>query len=187
MKRTILTVTFIAITILLQAQAEVKNFSLTNVLNGKSVSLDQFANMSGVAVIFYSNECPYDNYYKDRIRSLISTYGNKVQFLLINSYQEPAESIDKMAIHNGDLNVPYLADKDQLVMTDLGARKSPEVFLLKSSAGKFAVFYNGAIDDNAQVEKDVSVSYLKNAIDQLLANQAAPESNRTVGCSIRKK
>lgn len=187
MKQMILAALLVGITTFVLAQTEVKNFSLPNVLNGKSVSLDQFANMSGVAVIFYSNECPYDNYYKDRIRSLISSYSSKVQFLLINSYQEPAESIDKMAIHNGDLNVPYLADKDQLVMTDLGARKSPEVFLLKSTSGKFTVFYNGAIDDNAQVEKDVSVSYLKNAIDQLLANQAAPESNRAVGCSIRKK
>ena len=170
-----------------QAQTEVKNFTLPNALNGKTVSLDQYNSMNGVVIIFFSNECPYDNYYKERIKALLSSYGAKVQFLLINAHQEPEESIEKMAIHYGDLGIPYLADKDQLVMNDLGARKSPEVFLLKSNGGKFSVFYNGAIDDNAQVEKDVSTSYLKNAIDQLLNNQPAPESNRAVGCSIRKK
>ena len=50
------------------------------------------------------------------------------------------------------------------------------------------VVYSGAIDDNAQVEKDVRHAYLSDAIDIMLANQtiATPEI-RPVGCTIRKK
>ncbi len=184
--RNLFTVLFLTLSLSSFAQP-VANFTLTNTLDGKTISLDQYASLSGVAIIFYSNECPFDNYYKERLRTLIEAYKEKIQFVLINPYQEPQESAEKMTIHYGDLNVPYLSDKDQTVMNMLGAKKSPEVFLLKSSAGKFSVFYNGAIDDNAQVEKDVSNTFLKNAIDLLLAGKPAPESNRAVGCSIRRK
>lgn len=185
--RLTLALIMLAMTTTLSAQEGIATLSLPNAYDKKLVSLNDFGSLAGVAVIFYSNECPYDNYYKERLRVLIEAYGTKVQFLLVNANQEPAETIDKMAIHYSDLKVPYLADKDQIVMNMLGARKSPEVFLLKTSGGKQTVFYNGAIDDNAQVEKDVSNSYLKTAIEALLANTAAPETNRTVGCTIRKK
>jgi hypothetical protein len=93
-----------------------------------------------------------------------------------------------MAIHYGDLTAPYLADKDQDVMEALGAKKSPEVFLLASNSGKFTVAYSGAIDDNAQVAQDVKQTFLKDAIGNLLAGQkTAPTTQRATGCTIRRK
>jgi len=84
--------------------------------------------------------------------------------------------------------MPYLADKDQLLMQRLGATKSPQVFLLKNNGGKFSKVYSGAIDDNPQVQAGVRHAYLKDAIDIMLTNQKieTPEV-RPVGCSIRKK
>ncbi|MDZ7647240.1 MAG: hypothetical protein U5K54_08685 [Cytophagales bacterium] len=64
-----------------------------------------------------------------------------------------------MAIHYGDLPIPYLADKDQKVMETFGARKSPEVFLLSTVTGKVTVVYNGAIDDNPQTANDVRQTF----------------------------
>ena len=93
-----------------------------------------------------------------------------------------------MHIHYSDINVPYLADKDQVAMNALGVKKSPEVFLLKYSGGKFTIAYNGAIDDNPQVAKDVNQKFLKDAIDKMLGGQKIEvASNRAVGCSIRRK
>jgi len=170
------------------AQATVQNFTLTNVADGKSVSLDQFSSSSAVVILFTSNECPFDNYYKDRIKEMINSYAGKVQFLLVNSNTEPDESAEKMAIHYTDLNAPYLSDKDQAVMNLFNARKSSEAFLLKSSGGKFSVAYSGAIDDNPQVPKDVNQKFLKDAIDKTLSGQKIDvPTNRAVGCSIRKK
>ena len=77
----------------LKAQTQVQNFTLTNVVDGKSISLDQYSSSNGVVVLFTSNECPFDNYYKDRIKEMIGTYAGKVQFLLVNSYIESEESI----------------------------------------------------------------------------------------------
>jgi hypothetical protein len=69
----------------------------------------------------------------------------------------------------------------------LDAKKTPEVFLLKPTAGKFMVFYAGALDDNPQVGTDVKQDYLKNNIDKLLAGQLSDENVRAVGCSVRRR
>jgi peroxiredoxin len=178
----------ITISLGLKAQTPIQNFTLTNVVDGKMISLDQYSSSNAVVVMFTSNECPFDNYYKDRIKEMIGVYAGKVQFLLVNSYIESEESVEKMHIHYSDLNVPYLADKDQLAMNALGAKKSPEVFLLKISGGKFMTAYSGAIDDNPQVSKDVNQKFLKDAIDKMLSGQKIEvTNNRAVGCSMRKK
>jgi AhpC/TSA family len=172
------------------AQQPVQNFSLTNVADGNTVSLEGFQSCNGLVVLFTSNECAFDSYYTGRIKSLISNYKDRIQFLLINSYTEPAESIDKMKTKytSWTPGVPYLADKDQTAMECLGAKKSPEVFLLKNTGGKYFIVYSGAIDDNPQVATDVKQFYLKDAIENLLANQKADLNNiRAVGCSIRRK
>ncbi len=172
----------------LQAQQAIQNFALTNVVNGKPISLDQYSSMAAVVVLFTGNECPYDNYYKDRVKQLIDSYSGKVQFMLVNSYDDPQETPEKMAIHYTDLNIPYLADKDQTVMENFGARKSPEVFLLQPTGGKFSIQYSGAIDDNPQVATDTKQNYLKDAIDKVLAGQKVDvASNRVMGCTIRRK
>jgi hypothetical protein len=172
------------------AQTPVADFKLTNVVDGQPVSLSSYPTCSALAIVFTSNACPYDGYYTARIKDLIDTYQGKVQFILINSFQEAEESIDKMkaAYSRWGLPVPYLADKDQSVMNSLGARKSPEVFLLKPSNGKYTVVYSGAIDDNPQVATAVTQPYLKNMIDKTLAGQKVDSpSSRAIGCTIRKK
>ena len=178
----------VSISLGLNAQTTIQNITLPNVVDGKMVSLDQYSSLSGIVVVFASNECPFDNYYKERVKEMIRSYAGKIQFVLVNSYLEPEESSEKMRIHYSDIGVPYLADKDQLAMNSLGAKKSPEVFLLKYSANKLVSIYSGAIDDNPQVPKDVSQNFLKDAIDKLLNGQNIEvATNRAVGCSIRRK
>ena len=169
---------------------QVADFTLTNVVNGKAVSLETYPSCSGVAIIFTTNACPYDEYYRGRIVKLSNEYADKVPVLLVNSSTDPVESADNMTkkAQQLGLNIPDLADKDQSLMQKLGATKSPQVFLLKNDGGKFQVVYKGAIDDNAQVEADVRHAYLKDAIDIMLTNQKiATAEVRPVGCTIKKK
>lgn len=169
---------------------ELKNFNLTNVVNDQQISPSSFPSCSGLVVIFTSNACPYDEYYRTRINAIARSYADKVPVLLVNSHPEDAENKDAMVRKSKQLNLatPYLTDKDQTLMTTLNAKKSPEAFLLKNNGGTFSVVYRGAIDDNAQVEADVRHHYLKDAIDIMLANQsiATPEV-RPVGCNLKKK
>jgi hypothetical protein len=180
---------FCLISVNLMAQ-EVKNFSLINVMNNQSVSLDTYPSCEGLVVIFTTNSCPYDEYYRNRIAKLAQAYPDRVPFLLINSSPDAADSKENMAKKASQLklSIPYLSDKDQTVMTNFDARKSPEVFLLKNTGGKFSIVYRGSIDDNAQVEADVKHSYLRDAIDIMLAKQKIemPEV-RPVGCNLKKK
>ena len=186
----ILIVFLFIISLGLRAQTPVQNFKLTNVVDGSTVSLESYPACAGLAILFTSNACPYDGYYVARIKDLIDTHQGKIQFLLVNSFQETEEAIDQMKdiYARWGLPVPYLTDKEQEAMTCLGAKKSPEVFLLKNMNGKYTVVYSGAIDDNPQVANAVTQPYLKTAIDKMLAGQKIdPPMVRAVGCSIRKK
>jgi len=185
--KTMFTLTLLLLSAAMQAQ-EIKNFTLIDTKDGKEVSLSNYNSSKAVVIIFTSHECPFDNYYKDRIKNLTQAYAGKVQFLLVNSNTEDQESAAQMAIHYTDLSIPYLADKDQLVMSLFGAKKTPEVFLLSSASGKFTLHYNGAIDDNPQAAKDVHQNFLKDAIDKVVAGQKVDVvTQRATGCTIRKK
>jgi hypothetical protein len=169
---------------------QINTFSLVNVLNGQAISPETYPSCSGMIIVFTSNACPYDEYYRNRISKLSQAYQDRVPVLLVNSNTDAAESRENMLNKAKQLNlsIPYLADKDQVLMSSLDARKSPEAFLLKNNNGKFSVVYRGAIDDNAQVEADVRHNYLRDAVDILLTNQKieTPEV-RPVGCNLRKK
>jgi glutaredoxin len=167
---------------------QLSNFNLVNVLNDQTVSPASYPSCAGLVVIFTTNSCPYDDYYKSRVSQLAQAYQDKVPVLLVNPSPDPADSKENMAKKGKQFSVPYLADKDQSLMTSLDARKSPEAFLLKNEGGKFTVVYRGAIDDNAQVAADVRHSYLRDAIDIMLSNQKVqtPEV-RPVGCNLKKK
>ncbi len=167
----------------------IQNFTLTNAADGKEVSLESYASSPGVVIIFTTNGCPYDGYYLNRIKALATQYNSKIPVLLVNSSTEATESVDQMKNYADQckLPVPYLADKDQKLLSSLNPRKSPEGILLQKSGADFKVVYRGAIDDNAQSEKEVKVSYLKDAITKLLAGQKIEVADvRPVGCSIKK-
>lgn len=167
----------------------VHNFSLTNVIDDKAISLADFSSYAGVVIIFTSNNCPYDGYYLNRMNALATTYKSKIQVLLINSHTDMNESASKMKDYADQckLPMPYLADKEQKVLSSLNPRKSPEAFLLQYAGGKFTVIYRGAIDDNAQSANEVDHYYLKDAIEKLLTKQKIDLPDvRPVGCSIRK-
>lgn len=167
----------------------VQNFSLTNAADGKTVSLNSYGSYAGVVIIFTSNDCPFDQYYVDRILTLHEDYSAQVPVILINSHIDERETIAAMKDYarKCNLTMPYLADKDQKVLSQFNARKSPEAFLLKNTSGKFSIAYRGAIDDNAQTPAEVREPYLRNAIEQMVAGRNIEMNDvRPAGCSIRK-
>lgn len=183
------TTLFLLILTFTTAAAQVKNFTLTDVTSGSTVSLDQFSGRPGVVVIFTSNDCPFDNYYTDRIGRLVTDYAGKIPFLLVNAHLDPqeAEANMKKEAAAWSFRAPYLSDKDQQAMEALSARRSPEVFLLKPGTGGFQVFYSGALDDNPQDASAVTVQYLRDAMENLLAGKPSLAPVRAAGCTIRKK
>ena len=170
-----------------QAQ-QIKDFSLPDVRNNDQFTLSNHKKAKGLVIIFTSNICPYSVYYEGRITQLISDYEDKgIQFVMINSHLEDKESAEEMAnkLSTWGLNVPYLADKDQVVLRMFGATKSPEVYVLKPE-GDFKVVYKGAIDNNPQVATDVKDQYLKENLELLISGKPAQTGGRPIGCMIKK-
>lgn len=165
--------------------AQVSPFTLTDVVNGKPVSLSDYNNSKGLVIIFISNTCPFDQYYESRIKAL-SDVGLPV--LLVNADQSQAENEQAMkasAIAAG-WPFPYLADKQQALAQNLGATKTPEAFLLRRDGENFTIVYSGVIDDNPQVATDVGNAYLNDAVEALLAGRPIKTAQtRPIGCSLR--
>lgn len=166
-------------------RAQVSSFTLTNVVNGKSVSLSDYNNSKGIVIIFVSNTCPFDQYYESRINALSDT---GLPVLLVNADQSQAENEQTMKAKatGAGWPFPYLADKQQVLAESLGATKTPEAFLLKRDGKNFTTVYSGVIDDNPQVATDVGNAYLSDAIEAMLAGRSIETSQtRPVGCSLR--
>lgn len=182
-------VSFVLLCTLATSAQSVGNFTATNVVTGKAVSLDDFNSSTGVVIIFTSNAttCAYDQYYADRLKAINNQYGSKVPVIFVNSHLEEGESEATKAMA-ASLGAHYLIDGDQKIMLSLKATKSPEAFVLKNTGGNFSIFYHGAIDDNAQVATDVSEHYLTDAISALATGQKPKNPTvRPVGCTIRKR
>jgi thiol-disulfide isomerase/thioredoxin len=166
------------------------NYYLTNVADDKPVAIQPCSTCTAVVVVFHSLNCPYDLHYAERIKKLAETYGTAVSFYLVNSNAEPEEQADKMKVAylRWGLSIPYLADKDQILMSALNARKTPEAILLKKEGSTLRVVYQGAIDDNPQVHHDAEVKFLEIAIQEILQGKSPTvAAERAVGCTIRRK
>jgi hypothetical protein len=179
---------FSFVTMAVLSQASVSDFKSFDIVSNDSIALNDFSRAAGVAIIFTSATCAFDNYYTERIKLLINEYQGKIQFLLVNSSLGESESIETMKEWSVKrrVNAPYLVDKNQLISAQFEAKKTPEVFLLKSVQGSFTIFYAGSLDDNPQVAADVKQRYLKDNIERLLSGKPNTENVRAVGCTIRK-
>lgn len=167
-------------------------FSLKNV-DGKVVSLADYAKQKGVVVIFTCNHCPYAKLYEDRIIALhkelapkgfpvVAINPNAPEIVPEDSY----ENMQKRAKEKG-YPFPYLFDETQEVARAYGATKTPHVFLLKKEEGEsFTVAYIGAIDDSPNEPKKVQRRYVAEAVESLLAGKAiSPTETKAIGCSVK--
>lgn len=167
------------------------DFKLKNV-DGKMVSLSDYATAKGFIVIFTCNECPYAKAYEDRIIALDKKYKPKgYPVIAVNPSDpvlQPVDAIEKMqqrAKEKG-FTFPYLVDEGQKIYPQYGAMRTPHVFVLQKVDGKNIVRYIGAIDNNHEDEEDVSEKYVENAVEALLANKKVPvETTVAVGCNIK--
>ncbi|GLB50924.1 thioredoxin family protein [Neptunitalea lumnitzerae] len=169
----------------------VTTFKLKNV-DGKMVSLDDYASKKGVIVVFTCNSCPFAKAYESRIMDLDKKYAAKgVPVLAINPNNpkvKPEDSFENMQERAKTMNYtfPYLLDEKQTVYPQFGATKTPHVFLLQNTKEGSVVKYIGAIDDNAFDATQVETKFLENAVDAMLSGKAiTTETTKAIGCTIK--
>jgi peroxiredoxin len=159
--------------------------------DGNVVSTYHMADKSALLVVVTCNHCPYAQAYWPRLVNLAKQYEeDNLGVLAINGNNieiQPADSYEEMQrlVKQYGVSFPYLHDESQSIMKQLGATKTPEVFLFNA---RRELVYKGAIDDAWDNEAAVMRVYLEDAIEFALDGLEIdyPEIP-PVGCSIKWK
>jgi peroxiredoxin len=177
--------------------AKAPDFSLPGV-DGKTYTLQNFAEAKILVMVFTCNHCPTAQAYEDRIKQLVTDYtGKGVAVVAISpndplsvrldelGYSDLGDSFDEMKIRAKDkqYNFPYLFDgQDSKISLLYGPQATPHVFIFDQQR---ILRYTGRIDDG---EKPGSAKThdARNAIEAMLVGKPVPvEKTKTFGCSIK--
>ncbi len=168
---------------------EAPTFELPGV-DGRTHSLDDYADAEALALVQSCNHCPYVQAWEGRMKEIQREYGARGFRLVAVSSNDadryPADSFEAMRARaeQQGFNFDYLYDEEQGVARALGAERTPEVFLFDRDR---RLVYHGAIDDSRN-DRSVTRHYLREALDALLAGEepSVPETP-AVGCSVKWK
>lgn len=176
---------------MLDLGTEVSNFKLPDVVSGQIISLDDFDNKKGVAIIFMCNHCPFVKLIKEKLAELARNYSSEIGFVGINSNdfeQYPRDNPQKMAADAKKYGYPfpYLVDKTQQTAKAFRAACTPDIYLIDED---YRLVYRGQFDDSRPGnEKPVRGKDLEAAINRLLQEKDPLEEQiPSLGCNIKWK
>src|SRR6266849_6264470 len=164
---------------------KVENFTLRD-YRGAERSLQAFADHELVVLAFTGTECPVAKLYGPRLAGLAKEYGSKgVAFIGINANQQDSITAIGDCAKSHGITFPILKDVGNVLADRLGARRTPEVFVLDRQR---VIRYWGRIDDQYGVgytrprpqRRDLAL-----ALDELLAGKPVSVPVTTApGCFI---
>ncbi len=167
--------------------AVVPSFTLKDI-HRRPRALDGFKDKKALVVVFVGAECPLANLYFPTLKELNREYAARgVQFLAINSNAHDSFSLVAAHAQERELPFPILKDFDHKAADILGAKRTPEAFLLDANR---VLRYRGRIDDQYgigfQREKPTRRE-LKEALDELLAGKpVTTATSEAPGCIIAR-
>ncbi|MCA9113167.1 MAG: thioredoxin family protein, partial [Planctomycetaceae bacterium] len=153
---------------------------------GAEHRLSDFSQTEVVVIAFLGTECPLVKLYGPRLASLADEFEpGQVTILGLNSNSH--DSVTEIAAYarRHGIKFPILKDTGNKVADQLGAERTPEVFVLDTNR---IVRYHGRIDDQygvGYVRNEPEREDLKEAIRELLAGKpVSVASTKPVGCRI---
>jgi peroxiredoxin len=164
-------------------------FSLPNV-DGRMVSLGEFAGAKATLVMFMCNHCPYVIHVAPELAKLAREYqAQGVAVIGINSNDAsayPADSPEQMVheVETREYTFPYLFDESQAVAKAYKAACTPDFFLFDKDQ---KLVYRGQLDDSRPNSGiPLSGKDLRAALDKVLAGQTPPADQKpSIGCNIK--
>lgn len=167
-------------------------FSLSDVVSGKTVSLEDFADKEGLLVIFMCRHCPYVQHVKDEIAKIGNEYSKKGVGVVaisandIASYPDDAPDKLKEMAEELHFDFPYLYDESQEVAKVYTAACTPDFFLFDRDR---KLVYRGQLDDSRPGnEFPVTGNDMREALDATLSGQKPSDIQKpSMGCSIKWK
>lgn len=168
------------------------DFSLPDVISGRTISLAQFEGAPGLLVMFLCAHCPFVQHVEAQLGRLGRDYaGRGLGMVAISSNdaeaypQDAPDGLRRQAERNG-FPFPYLFDATQQVARAYSAACTPDFFLFDA---RRKLVYRGQLDGSRPGNHiPVDGSDLRAAMDAVLAGRPVnPEQRPSVGCNIKWK
>jgi peroxiredoxin len=160
-------------------------------VDGKTYTLESFADSEALLVVFTCNHCPYAKAKFSLLNELAAEYDD-VSVVGINpndAEEYPDDSFDAMCEYVKDGTVAYdayLHDKSQAVAREYGAVCTPDPFLFSREDGEFRLVYQGRLDDALNPDDEPTRYHVREAIEQVLSGDDVDlDWQPSQGCSIK--
>lgn len=168
------------------------DFSLTNTVDGSTVSLADFAGKKGLLVIFMCNHCPFVLHLRSELAKFAKEYQAKGLGIVgissndVENYPQDGPGKMKEEAQAAGYSFPYLYDETQEVAKAYSAACTPDFFLFDRNN---ELAYRGQFDDSRpQSGLPITGADLRAACDLVLAGDPVPERQKpSIGCNIKWK
>jgi peroxiredoxin len=169
---------------------EAPDFSLQDVVSGDKVSLSDYADKTGVLVMFICNHCPYVKHVRSELAQIGRDYADSEIGIVAISANDPGVSpgdspeMMKEEAETQGYVFPYLFDETQEVAAAYTAMCTPDFFLFDSDR---KLVYRGRMDES-RPDSGIPVTgrELRAAMDAVLAGEpVSDEQLPSMGCSIK--
>lgn len=168
--------------------ASAPSFSLP-ATDGKTYSLDNFADANVLVIFFTCNHCPYVLGSDEVTRqTALAFQGCGTQFVGVNSNSKNTYAEDDfphMVERMNEQQFPwiYLRDESQEIAKAYGALRTPHFFVFDSDR---KLVYTGAGVDSPRDISKMTVNYLEEALTALCSggSVAVPVTN-PIGCNVK--
>ena len=167
-------------------------FTLTDVVTGKTVRRDDFRGQKALLVMFICAHCPYVKHIEKGLAALGKDYaGQAIGIAAISSNDAITHPDDspaglKRQAETLGFVFPYLYDETQAVARAYKAACTPDFFLFDAG---FRLVYRGQFDRSRPGNGiPVTGEDLRAAIDLALTGKPVPTDQRpSIGCNIKWK
>jgi peroxiredoxin len=163
----------------------VEDFTLPD-CHGRPHALSEWADSKAVVIVFLGTDCPLCKLYGPRLAELAEEFGPRgVAFVGIDANDQ--DGLADIAAYTGrhSISFPILKDVGGAVAGRMGARRTPEAFVLDEAR---IIRYWGRIDDQYGIgvqRAGAARRHVAAALDDLLAGRPVSRpSIHPVGCRI---
>jgi len=167
-------------------------FRLTDVISGRTVSLDDSKAAPALLVMFICNHCPYVRHVREHLAHLVREYQARGLAVVGISSNDASQFPDdgpegmKEEARTVGYTFPYLYDESQAVAKEYRAACTPDFFVFDKDR---RLVYRGQMDDSRPSNgRPVTGKDLRAALDAVLAGRSVPADQRpSMGCNIKWK
>jgi len=177
---------------MLELGTRAPDFSLTDVVTGRQLSLSDFEGGRALLVAFWCNHCPFVMHiqegfvdfardYADRDLAIVAISSNDV-----DAYPQDGPGPMRELANRAEYPFPYLFDETQEVAHAYRAACTPDFFLFDEDR---RLVYRGQFDAaRPSLATPVTGEDMRRAVDALLAGEAlSEEQTPSMGCNIKWK